>query len=298
MLDRWRAQAEWFDVRLAERLDAIGPDCPNNLREAIKYSLLAPGKRLRPVLCLMACEAVGGTPEDALASSIALEMMHCYSLIHDDLPAMDDDELRRGRPTCHVQFDEATAILAGDALQPLAFQTLLESHMPADAICESSLVLARAVGAEGMVGGQMDDLLAEKREPSALSSDQNAEWLRAIHRRKTGALIQASVELGGIAGGASPGIRHALVEYGRAIGISFQIVDDLLDVESTCENTGKMTGKDEARGKLTYPAVFGIEASREQARAWIADAVNSIACLGNRNEPLVGLAHYILERSC
>jgi geranylgeranyl pyrophosphate synthase len=225
-------------------------------------------------------------------------MMHCYSLIHDDLPAMDDDELRRGRPTCHVQFDEATAILAGDALQPLAFQTLLESHMPADAICESSLVLARAVGAEGMVGGQMDDLLAEKREPSALSSDQNAEWLRAIHRRKTGALIQASVELGGIAGGASPGIRHALVEYGRAIGISFQIVDDLLDVESTCENTGKMTGKDEARGKLTYPAVFGIEASREQARACIEDAVNSIACLGNRNEPLVGLAHYILERSC
>jgi geranylgeranyl pyrophosphate synthase len=149
-----------------------------------------------------------------------------------------------------------------------------------------------------MVGGQMDDLLAEKREPSALSSDQNAEWLRAIHRRKTGALIQASVELGGIAGGASPGIRHALVEYGRAIGISFQIVDDLLDVESTCENTGKMTGKDSARGKLTYPALFGIEASRDQARAWIADAVNSIACLGNRNEPLVGLAHYILERSC
>jgi geranylgeranyl diphosphate synthase type II len=298
MLDRWRAQAEWFDVRLAERLDAIGPDCPDNLREAIKYSLLAPGKRLRPVLCLMACEAVGGTLEDALASSIALEMMHCYSLIHDDLPAMDDDDLRRGRPTCHVQFDEATAILAGDALQPLAFQTLLESQLPADAICESSLVLARAVGAEGMVGGQMDDLLAEKREPSALSSDQNAEWLRAIHRRKTGALIQASVELGGIAGGASPGIRHALVEYGRAIGISFQIVDDLLDVESTCENTGKMTGKDSARGKLTYPALFGIEASREQARAWIADAVNSIACLGNRNEPLVGLAHYILERSC
>jgi geranylgeranyl diphosphate synthase type II len=298
MLDRWRAQAEWFDVRLAERLDAIGPDCPDNLREAIKYSLLAPGKRLRPVLCLMACEAVGGTLEDALASSIALEMMHCYSLIHDDLPAMDDDDLRRGRPTCHVQFDEATAILAGDALQPLAFQTLLESQLPADAICESSLVLARAVGAEGMVGGQMDDLLAEKREPSALSSDQNAEWLRAIHRRKTGALIQASVELGGIAGGASPGIRHALVEYGRAIGISFQIVDDLLDVESTCENTGKMTGKDSARGKLTYPALFGIEASRDQARAWIADAVNSIACLGNRNEPLVGLAHYILERSC
>lgn len=298
MLDRWRAQAEWFDARLAERLDAIGQDCPDNLREAIKYSLLAPGKRLRPVLCLMACEAVGGAREEALASSIALEMMHCYSLIHDDLPAMDDDDLRRGRPTCHVQFDEATAILAGDALQPLAFQTLLESQLPADAICESSLVLARAVGAEGMVGGQMDDLLAEKREPSALSSDQNAEWLRAIHRRKTGALIQASVELGGIAGGASPGIRHALVEYGRAIGISFQIVDDLLDVESTCENTGKMTGKDSARGKLTYPSLFGIEASREQARAWIADAVNSIACLGNRNEPLVGLAHYILERSC
>lgn len=298
MLDLWHAQAEWFDARLADRLEAIGPDCPRNLRDAIRYSLLAPGKRLRPVLCLMACEAVGGTREDALAGAMALEMMHCYSLIHDDLPAMDDDDLRRGRPTCHVQFDEATAILAGDALQPLAFQTLLESHLPGKAICESSLVLARAVGAEGMVGGQMDDLLAEKRDAATLSSEQGAEWLRAIHRRKTGALIRASVELGAIAGGAPPDHRIALSDYGRAIGISFQIVDDLLDVESTLEKTGKTTGKDSARGKLTYPALFGVEASRDQARTWIADAVNSIVCLGKKNEPLVGLAHYILERSC
>jgi len=297
MLDLWRAQATWLDSCLERRLNAIGPDCPGSLKEAIRYCLLAPGKRLRPVLCLMACEAVGGTPEDAMASSMALEMMHCYSLIHDDLPAMDDDDLRRGRPTCHVQFDEATAILAGDALQPLAFQTLLESPLSADAIRESSMVLARAVGAEGMVGGQMDDLLAENRDASAMSSEERAEWLRAIHRRKTGALIQASVELGGIAGGADPQARAALTDYGRAIGISFQIVDDLLDVESTSENTGKKTGKDQVRGKLTYPAVFGIESSRDQARKWVEDAVNSLACLGKRNEPLIGLAHYILERS-
>jgi geranylgeranyl diphosphate synthase type II len=297
MFDRWRAHAAWFDAQLEENVERVGPDCPSRLKDAIRYSLLAPGKRLRPVLCLMACEAVGGTRDQALPGAIALEMIHCYSLIHDDLPAMDDDDLRRGRPTCHVQFDEATAILAGDALQPLAFQILQESHLSLESIRSSSLVLARAIGAEGMVGGQMDDLLAEKPDSAALSSEQRLEWLRAIHRRKTGALIQASVELGGIAGDASPRDRLALAEYGRAIGISFQIVDDLLDVESTSENTGKMTGKDEARGKLTYPSVFGIEASREQARACIEDAVNSIACLGARNESLVTLAQYILERS-
>jgi geranylgeranyl diphosphate synthase type II len=228
---------------------------------------------------------------------MALEMIHCYSLIHDDLPAMDDDDLRRGRPTCHIQFDEATAILAGDALQPLAFQTLYESDLPLDALRDSSLVLAKACGCEGMVGGQMDDLLAEKRDAVAMPHEEQIAWLRAIHRRKTGALIQAAVELGGIAGRATRSQQSALSQYGRAIGISFQIVDDLLDVESTSENTGKATGKDSARGKLTYPTVFGVEESREQARACIKDAVAAIECLGDRNESLVGLAHYILERS-
>jgi geranylgeranyl diphosphate synthase type II len=297
MLDRWHGTAAWFDSRLVERLDTIGSGCPSRLREAIGYSLLAPGKRLRPMLCLMACEAVGGNLDDSLPGAMALEMMHAYSLIHDDLPAMDDDELRRGRPTCHVQFDEATAILAGDALQPLAFQALLDSNLASEVVRESSLVLARAVGAEGMVGGQMDDLLAEKRDSAALSLDERSEWLRSIHRRKTGALIQAAVELGGIAGRANPQDRQALSEYGRAIGISFQIVDDLLDAEGTSEKTGKKTGKDSARGKLTYPAVFGIKSSREQARTWIHDAVAAIQCFGNRNEPLVWLATYILERT-
>ncbi|MFN6162370.1 MAG: polyprenyl synthetase family protein [Planctomycetota bacterium] len=297
MLDRWHGIAAWFDSRLVERLDTLGSGCPPRLREALGYSLLAPGKRLRPMLCLMACEAVGGNLDDSLPGAMALEMMHAYSLIHDDLPAMDDDELRRGRPTCHVQFDEATAILAGDALQPLAFQTLLDSNLASEIVRESSLVLARAVGAEGMVGGQMDDLLAEKRDSAALSLEERSEWLRSIHRRKTGALIQASVELGGIAGRANPQDRQALSEYGRAIGISFQIVDDLLDAEGTSEKTGKKTGKDSARGKLTYPAVFGIKSSREQARTWIHDAVAAIQCLGNRNEPLVWLANYILERT-
>jgi geranylgeranyl diphosphate synthase type II len=297
MLDRWHGIAAWFDSRLVEQLDTLGPGCPTRLREAIGYSLLAPGKRFRPVLCLMACEAVGGSLDDSLPGAMALEMMHGYSLIHDDLPAMDDDDLRRGRPTCHVRFDEATAILAGDALQPLAFQTLLDSNLSPAVIRESARILARAVGAEGMVGGQMDDLLAEKRDTSVLSVEERTEWLRSIHRRKTGALIQASVELGGVAGGASPQVRQALSEYGRAIGISFQIADDLLDAEGTSEKTGKKTGKDSARGKLTYPAVFGIESSREQARSWINDAIASIQCLGNRNEPLVWLANYILERT-
>jgi geranylgeranyl diphosphate synthase type II len=297
MFDRWRTLAAWFDTHLQDGMHRIGADCPPRLREAIHYSLLAPGKRLRPVLCLMACEAVGGPPENALAGAIALEMMHCYSLIHDDLPAMDDDDLRRGRPTCHIQFDEATAILAGDALQPLAFQTLLESNLPLEAIRDSGRVLSRAVGAEGMVGGQMDDLLAERCDASTMPTEERSQWLFAIHRRKTGALIQAAVELGGIAGGATPRDRQALVDYGRAIGISFQIVDDLLDVESTSENTGKMTGKDGVRGKLTYPAVFGIDSSRDQARHWIDEALSSIQCLGTRNESLVMLARTIVERT-
>jgi geranylgeranyl diphosphate synthase type II len=218
-------------------------------------------------------------------------------LIHDDLPAMDDDELRRGRPTCHVQFDEATAILAGDALQPLAFETMLESGLPSDSVRESCLVLARAAGAQGMVGGQMDDLLAENRDAQSMSHEEQGAWLRAIHRRKTGALIQASVVMGAIAGNATRSQRDGLAEFGRAIGIAFQIVDDLLDVESTAENTGKATGKDMARGKLTYPIVYGTSVSREHARRWVHEAIASIVSLGNHGQPLIGLANYILERS-
>lgn len=284
-------------MQLSDRLERFSEDCPSRLQDAIRYSLLAPGKRLRPILCFFACGACGGTKELALPAALAVEMIHCYSLIHDDLPAMDDDDLRRGRPTCHIQFDEATAILAGDALQPLAFETLFESALPKGVIAESGWILARAAGGEGMVGGQVDDLLAESRDTATMTTDEQIHWLRSIHRRKTGALIHASVMLGAVAAGAAPAIRKSLSDYGRSIGIAFQIVDDLLDVLSTSENTGKATGKDSQRGKLTYPSVYGVEASRAQAKACIQDAVNAIECLGTDGEPLVGLAHFILERS-
>jgi geranylgeranyl diphosphate synthase type II len=296
-LGRWKAVASDVEATLVAAIDRLGDDCPARLREAIAYSLLAPGKRLRPILCVFACEAVGGDSQAALGPAAALEMIHCYSLIHDDLPAMDDDDLRRGRPTCHIQFDEATAILAGDALQPLAFETILRSPLPPHAAGEACLALAKAAGSEGMVGGQMDDLLAEKRDSAAMSLDEQKRWLDAIHRRKTGAMIAASVLMGGIAGGATQEQRAALGLYGRAIGIAFQIVDDLLDVESTAENTGKATGKDSVRGKLTFPTVYGIPASREQARQWVSQAIDAVAPFGEAAFPLKRLAQYILDRS-
>jgi len=297
LTDRWRESAGWIDGEMRQRIEGISPDCPDRLRDAIAYSLLAPGKRLRPVLCLLTCETVGGNARTALPGAMALEMIHCYSLIHDDLPAMDDDDLRRGRPTCHVQFDEATAILAGDALQPLAFETLLCSTLPAEVIRESCWILAKAAGGEGMVGGQMDDLLAEQRDSNAMLHEEQAAWLRSIHRRKTGALLEASVLMGAVAGEASSEAKKALGAFGRAIGIAFQIVDDLLDVESTAENTGKATGKDSARGKLTYPSIHGIEESRAHARQWVDQAVSSLDGFGDKSRTLRELAHYILQRS-
>jgi geranylgeranyl diphosphate synthase, type II len=296
-LQRWKSLQQTVDAALESHLQRLGSDCPARLKQSIAYSLLSPGKRLRPVLCILACEAVGGRSDQSLASAVALEMIHSYSLIHDDLPAMDDDDLRRGRPTCHKQFDEATAILAGDALQPLAFQAILSGNLTPAAAAESCLELAKAAGAEGMVGGQMDDLLAEQRDTLQMPLVEQKHWLDAIHRRKTGALLQASVVLGAIAGQATPAQRAALGRYGQAIGIAFQIGDDLLDVVSTPENTGKATGKDSTRGKLTFPAVYGIELSREKACGWVQEAIASIQPLGASAAPLQWLAKYILERS-
>ena len=298
---RWREVVEQVDGVLRDAIDCLGSQCPERLRQAISYSLLAPGKRLRPLLCVFACEAAGGTAQQALANAAALEMIHCYSLIHDDLPAMDDDHLRRGRPTCHIQFDEATAILAGDALQPLAFETILKSALSAPQLLESSLVLARAAGSQGMVAGQMDDLLAESLDPSQMPIEDQKEWLSSIHRRKTGAMIEASVLLGAIAAGATPtgatsNCRSALATYGRGIGIAFQIVDDLLDVESTSEKTGQATGKDAARGKLTFPGIYGIIESRAMAVRWVADALAALEPFDERAEGLRQVAKYILER--
>ena len=282
-------------------MNRFAQESPKRLADALEYSLLAPGKRLRPVLCLLACETLGANLEQALGNACALEMIHCYSLIHDDLPAMDDDDLRRGRPTCHRQFDEATAILAGDALQPMAFESILSSRLDPTALVESCQVLAWAAGIRGMVGGQMDDLLEENRsqmqcdEPKGIEESPEKR-LDAIHRRKTGAMIEASVVLGAIAANATPECRSALARYGRGIGIAFQIVDDLLDVESTSEKTGKATGKDAARGKLTFPGVYGITESRQMANRWVADSLAALEPFNHQAEGLRQIAKYILER--
>ncbi len=298
--EHWKSLAFTVDNALRESIDRLGIGCPPLLRNAVEYSLLSPGKRLRPVLCLLACEALGGDSPLAIPSACALEMIHCYSLIHDDLPAMDDDDLRRGRKTCHKEFDEATAILAGDALQPLAFETILASKLSPVQKVESCLILARSAGAEGMVGGQMDDLLEEqrpdmlKRSPSP--SHRPNDHLASIHRRKTGAMIEASVLLGALAANATTECQQTMSRYGQGIGIAFQITDDLLDVESSAENTGKATGKDAERGKLTFPGLYGIEESRRLAQNHVAEAIRSLDSIGQKAEGLRQLAMYILER--
>jgi geranylgeranyl diphosphate synthase, type II len=290
LLDRWKDLAVEVDAKLESCLFSLSEDCPDSLLEAMRYSLLAPGKRLRPVLCMLSAESLGKPTQVALANAAALEMIHCYSLIHDDLPAMDDDDLRRGRPTCHKRFDEATAILAGDALQALAFQTILADNLEGPIARDSCLALAQAAGPEGMVGGQVDDLRAQ-----TMVGDE--ALLHAIHRRKTGAMIRASVLLGGIAAGATTCALEKLTHYGECVGIAFQIVDDLLDVQGSAENTGKRTGKDKERGKLTFPGIYGVEASRERAEQFVEQAIAAIDFLGPPARPLKQLARYIMERS-
>src|SRR5262245_22949753 len=260
------------------------------------YSLLAPGKRLRPLLAVLACEACGGRDRDALPAGAAVEMVHTYSLIHDDLPAMDDDDLRRGRPTCHKQFGEATAILAGDALLTLAFQVIADGYPPATAAacCRE---LAVGAGAAGMVGGQVEDLAWEHR-PSGDAGD-----LEGIHARKTGALFGTSLRLGGYAaqgerpGGPDAAALAALDGFGRGFGLAFQITDDLLDVEGDAEQAGKRVGKDAARGKLTYPGLLGAAESRRRAETACREAVDALAPLGDRAAPLAALARTMLHRN-
>lgn len=271
---------------------------PERLTEAMRYSLLSPGKRLRPLLVLLAAEAVGGDWHSSLACACAVEMIHAYSLIHDDLPAMDNDDLRRGKPTCHRQFDEATAILAGDALQALAFEAVA-CDTPAATAARCCLELARAAGRCQLVGGQIDDLAAEGRFEYAAhgtSAEEQLQFLRRIHERKTGAMIAASVKLGGLAVAASESALVLLEQFGRDIGLAFQIVDDLLDVESSAETMGKKTGKDQALGKLTYPGLLGTDASRQWANRLVADACARLEPLGDAAAPLVTMAKFVLER--
>ncbi|HEV3165848.1 MAG TPA: farnesyl diphosphate synthase [Isosphaeraceae bacterium] len=264
--------------------------CPARLAAAMRYSVLGGGKRLRPILVLLAAEACGADPAAALPAACALEMVHTYSLIHDDLPAMDDDDLRRGRPTCHKAFDEATAVLAGDALLTLAFELLARHVRPAEAAAACVRTLAEAAGPAGMVGGQMADLEAEGR------TDATLEALEAIHRRKTGALLRASVRLGGLVAEASEDRLRALDRYGQGVGLAFQIVDDLLDVEGDEAKLGKRVGKDSGLGKWTYPGVLGSEGSRLRARQVVEDATAALEPLGDQGARLRALALDLLER--
>ncbi len=284
------------------RLDAavIGSaDVAPRLLEAMRYALLAPGKRLRPALALWAASACGGDWEAAAPAAIAVEMIHAYSLVHDDLPAMDDDDLRRGRPTCHRTFDEATAILCGDALQALAFETLARG-MPGAVAGQACLILARAAGGEALVGGQADDLAAERGWIDDMSGSPTADqvaWLERIHRRKTGALFSAALELGGLAAGGTSAQQAALASYGRSFGLAFQIADDLLDAEGTEAAVGKRVGKDADRGKLTYPTIIGLEASRSRGTALAGEAAAAAASLGEPAAELTRLAQWIVCRN-
>ena len=260
--------------------------------QAMRYAVTAGGKRLRPILSMAACEACGGVVDDVLEPAVAVELIHTYSLIHDDLPAMDDDDLRRGRPTVHRAFGEAEAILAGDALQALAFEILATRPIGEDRAQrrnESVRVLAAGAGVAGMVGGQMADLEAER-------SPVDADGLEWIHRRKTGALLAASAELGAIHAGASVANRAALEGYGRALGLAFQIADDILDCTATAEDLGKTPGKDLEAGKATYPALYGLDASRERAEILIDEALNVLRENGLLSEPLAALARFAVNR--
>ena len=266
------------------------PDCPQHLRDAMAYSLLAGGKRLRPLLVLLACETCGGSVEAALPAACALEMVHTYSLIHDDLPAMDDDALRRGQPTCHIQFNEATAILAGDALLTLAFEVIAEDVTPAKIAVACCRDLASASGLSGMVGGQMADLDAETNGISSV------EQLEGIHKRKTGRLLTAALLMGARVANAAETELKALEEYGQSIGLAFQITDDLLDVVGDRVKMGKEVRKDAGHDKLTYPSLLGEDVSRRTAGELIAKARESLKVFGEHGQRLDALAAFILER--
>ncbi len=298
-LDRARHRIE---ESLEEYLPAPGAHaeatCPERLAMAMRYSVLGGGKRLRPVLCLMAAEACGGEPEAALPAACALEMVHTYSLIHDDLPAMDDDDLRRGRATTHRAFDEATAILAGDGLLTLAFEVVAKKVRPSSAALRCVAILAEAAGPTGMVAGQMADLLAEGRGENGgrRPTEVTLAALEAIHRRKTGALLRAPLKMGAVIAQASECCLEALDRYGKAIGLAFQIVDDLLDVQGDETKLGKRVGKDSELGKWTYPRFLGVDGSSRKARQLADEAIAALEPIGPRGELLRNLALALLER--
>lgn len=277
--------------RALERLLPATTARPESIHQAMRHSVFAGGKRLRPVLCIEAARMVAGRlPEGIADLGAALEMLHTYSLIHDDLPALDNDDLRRGKPTCHVVFGEALAILAGDALQTKAYEVLARLQCPAEARVKIIEEIARGTGTvDGMIGGQVKDLEAEHQKP-------DAQTLEYIHRSKTGALITASLVSGGLYGGGSTAEVEKLRSFGRAIGLAFQIVDDVLDVTQSSEQLGKTAGKDTASAKATYPALFGVEKSLQMADVLIAEGAAALGSFGARAETLKALANYLVER--
>ena len=286
-----------YAQRLRSRVDEslrayteLGDGCPGELRQAMQYSLLAPGKRLRPTLVLMAAEASGGTIEAALPPACAVEMVHAYSLVHDDLPAMDDDDLRRGQPTCHKKFSEAMAILTGDALLALAFEVVARHVQPPQVAAACCAMLAEAAGACRLVGGQADDLAAQTAPPTLA-------LLEAIHHRKTGAMILVSLRLGATVAGADAAQTAGLETYGKKLGLAFQITDDLLDVRGEEAKMGKRLRKDAERGKLTFPGLLGIEESARRAEQLVLDACEALRPLGEQAIHLNALARYVLERN-
>jgi geranylgeranyl diphosphate synthase type II len=287
----------YFERRIRavnDALDRLLPSAttqPATLHKAMRYSIFAGGKRVRPVLCLAAAEACGGRVSAALPLACAVECIHTYSLIHDDLPAMDDDQVRRGKPTCHVAFDEATAILAGDALLTLAFQVLasMKTRRPQSAL-EIIRIIAVAAGPSGMVQGQMLDMQSEGRMLSL-------EDLRHLHGLKTGAMIEAALVAGAIVAGGSPPQVEAIREYGRAIGLAFQVVDDILNVEGDPAVMGKAAGTDQVRRKNSFPNLWGLEKSREFAHNLIRAAVASLRDFGVEAEALRAIARYVIERN-
>ena len=273
---------------LATRLPDVRPPIAR-LAEAMRYATLNGGKRIRACLVYASGEALGANADILDDAACAVELIHSYSLIHDDLPCMDDDDLRRGRPTCHRAFDEATALLAGDALQGLAFEILSEQD-DRRRVAMAHL-LARAIGAHGMAGGQAIDL-------AAVGGTLSAPELEDMHRRKTGALIHASVMLGAQAAApVEPTVLTALDRYGWAVGLAFQIVDDVLDEEGETQALGKTSGADRARGKPTYPSILGMAASKQRAHALMVDALESLKPLGDNAHLLAELARYIVQRN-
>ena len=275
-----------------QRLDAYTQfenGCPERLSSAIRYSLLSPGKRLRPILVLAACKICDGDINDALPAACAVEMIHTYSLIHDDLPAMDDDDLRRGQPSCHVAFDEATAILAGDSLIPLAFQVMLQD-LPAEVAVTCCRELSNAAGACQLVGGQSDDLALQ-------NTDISVEQLEAIHQRKTGALFTTSLRMGCICAKGNSEQLQNLSDYGESLGLAFQITDDLLDLCGDEDKIGKRLGKDSEQGKRTYPELIGVEASENLASVLVKRAMDSLDSFGANAHDLRRFAKFVIDRN-